>query len=51
MTIEEEAEQRTYAEVTKGFTRKGEFNPSHENDWEEYYRRMASSRRPRIQNQ
>jgi hypothetical protein len=44
MTIEEEEQQITYAEVTRGFTKKEEWNPSHENDKEGDYKRMTSSR-------
>jgi hypothetical protein len=51
MTTKEEAEQRTYVEVTKGLTKKEECKPSHENDREYYYRRMAPYRRPRFHNQ
>jgi hypothetical protein len=32
MTIEEEAEEKTYTKVIRGFTKKGECNPAHEND-------------------
>jgi hypothetical protein len=48
MTTKEEAQQRTYVEVTIGFTRKEECKFSHENDQKEDYRRMTPSRRIRF---
>jgi uncharacterized protein YabN with tetrapyrrole methylase and pyrophosphatase domain len=51
MTTEEEEKQKTYVEVTIGFTKKEECKPPYENDRKEDYRRMAPSRRPRFHNQ
>jgi len=32
MTTKDEVKQKTYAEITRGFTGKGECKPSHENN-------------------